>query len=96
MTNFFFYVKIKRKKHLFINVKDLVELIKTELNFLNLVDKKDIQNHIYHRIGEIFEYNPYWKFASVLEQYKIAKRKIDVHNVTDFYAVCFELAPMAV
>ncbi len=75
---------------------DLVELIKTELNFLNLVDKKDIQNHIYHRIGEIFEYNPYWKFASVLEQYKIAKRKIDVHNVTDFYAVCFELAPMAV
>lgn len=75
---------------------DLVELMKKEIFALHLTDKRDIQNHIYQRIGEIFEYDPYWKFASVLEQYKKAKQKIDVHNVTNFYEVCFNLAPMAV
>lgn len=75
---------------------DLVELMKSEVASLKLKDKRDIQNHIYQRIGEIFEYNPYWKFASVLEQYRIAKHKVDVHNVTYFYIVCFELAPMAI
>lgn len=75
---------------------DLVELMKKEIFSLYLVDKRDIQNHIYQRIGEIFEYDPYWKFASVLEQYKKAKQKIDPHNVTDFYYVCFNLAPMMI
>lgn len=73
---------------------DLVALMKQEIALLHLKDKKDIQNHLYQRVGEIFEYEPYWKFASVLEQYKIAKQKIDVHNVTNFYGVCFDLAPM--
>lgn len=75
---------------------DLVALMKKEIAELHLVDKRDIQNHLYQRIGELFEYDPYWKFASVLEQYKIANRKIDVHNVTNFYAVCFAIAPMAI
>lgn len=75
---------------------NLVELMKKEISLLHLTDKRDIQNHLYQRLGEIFEYDPYWKFASVLEQYKIAKEKIDIHNVKKFKWVCFNLAPMMV
>lgn len=75
---------------------DLVELMRKEIQALHLSDKRDIQNHLYQRIGELFEYDPYWKFASLLEQYKIAKQKIDIHNVTNFYCVCFSIAPMSI
>ncbi len=75
---------------------NLVELMKKEISELNLIDKKDIQNHLYQRMGEIFEYDPYWKFSSVLEQYKIGTEEVDIYNIKNFYKVCFVWAKIAI
>lgn len=73
---------------------NLKELFKEEINKLQITNKEDIKNYIYIRIGELFDYDAAYLFASEEEQNIISKKRIDITNVTNFNITCTSWAYM--
>lgn len=70
---------------------DLLAMMQKEITELQLTDKVAIKDHIYHRTGEIFKYDPLWTFASD-EREKLRQKRINIRDVTDFYLTCYSWA----
>lgn len=68
---------------------DLVEVLTSELDKLNLTDKLQIAQYIYRRTGELFKYDPLWIFANDDELEDLRNKEIDINNVEDFDITCF-------
>lgn len=68
---------------------NLVGVLSSEIDRLNLTDKLEIAQYIYKRTGELFKYDPLWIFASSDELDALRNKNIDIFNVEDFDITCF-------
>lgn len=75
---------------------NLLKLMKKEIQEKNITEKTEIKAYLYERIGQIFEYDPTWIFASDTERERIKAWRVDIENVKpeDLYITCFQWAPL--
>lgn len=53
---------------------DLVAKLSNEIQEKNIVDKKDIQDYLYKRTGELFSYDPLTVFCKPEEKKELLKK----------------------
>ena len=70
---------------------NLLELMRKEIDSLNLTDKVKIKDYLYKRTGEIFIYDPLWAFAEDQRE-ALRNKRIDIKNVCDLYVTCYSWA----
>lgn len=75
---------------------NLLDVLSTEINQLNLSEPYAIARYIYVRTGELFNYNPVYIFASEKQRDILKKLRVDIENVQDFNIICYSWAPMYV
>lgn len=67
---------------------NLLKTLKQEISDLQITDKMTIARYIYTRTGEIFDYDPFYEISDNEEKDRIAHKRIDIENVTEFDIVC--------
>lgn len=75
---------------------DLFKKLQGEMEALGLCHKLEIARYIYIQLGFLFEYDPFYAFASENIKEIIKKRRINMRKVNYFYYVCFEWAHLYV
>lgn len=68
---------------------NLLEILRQEIENLQIEDKMDIASYIYVRTGEIFQYNPLWEIGNQRDIKNLRSEEIDIQNITNFYITCF-------
>lgn len=68
---------------------DLLALLNSELEKLNITSDKEIMDYFYKRTGEIFEFDPKIVFGTEEERHILNEIRVDIRNVTDFQINCF-------
>ncbi len=67
---------------------DLLQLFQREMDSQQINKKLEIARYLYIRTGEIFEYDPFYAFASVEEAKQISEKRLDMRKITDFRITC--------
>lgn len=71
---------------------NLLRRLKKEIAFLGLTDKYEIAYYIYIRMGELFEYDAYYKFASREEQLSMKFVEYNKEKIEKRKIICFSWA----
>lgn len=67
---------------------NLLELLKKEVNNLNLSNQKEIAYYLYIRTGEIFDFDARWDYGNESVADEVLEKELDMENITDFHLVC--------
>lgn len=75
---------------------NLLALLKSEVQQLQLADKVKIKDYLYNRTGMVFNYDPLWSFVDEKDRKELRNKRFDIENITDFNATCYSWSYMFV
>ena len=75
---------------------NLLKKLQEEIEALGLFHKLEIARYIYIQLGLLFEYDPFYAFASKNIKKIIQNKRIAMQEVNEFYYVCFGWAHLYV